>query len=266
MVSLIAIIEIASLAADFPYLFSAANTIIPQELMYIQTGYFKYIYPLYQYFKSNHLSWYFYQGAVCCYIISLIFLLTGTLTRYAACTALVFQLLIFKSYSPFNYGYDNFLTMSFFYCVVFPVGKYYAVDYKLFKRSQVITFNYQRVLQIHLATAYFFSGIAKALDIEWWNGNALRSAIASVDNVYYAIPPVILMIAGIGTIVLELFYPFFVLFKTTRKYTIAGVILMHISIAIVMDLYAFSAIMIVWNIVAFGSLAMKNKTTNAIIA
>lgn len=263
MISLIAIIEIASLAADLPLFFSSSDTIIPQELMYVQTGYFRYIYPLHQFFKNHDMSGYFYQGSVSLYISSLILLLTGFLTRYAACIALVFQLLIFKSFSPFNYGYDNFLTMSLFYCIVFPVGKYYAIDSRLFKRAHVNKFNYQHVLQLHLAITYFFSGIAKALDMKWWDGNSLWNAIASVDNGYFSIPPIILIVAGIGTILLELLYPLLVLFKTTRKYTIAGVLVMHLSIAVVMDLYAFSAIMVVWNIAAFGDLTIKNKTTNA---
>ncbi len=122
--------------------------------------------------------------------------------------------------------------------------------------------NYRRIIQIHLAIAYFFSGIAKGLDIGWWNGNSVWKAIASVDNSYYSFYPLILTIVGIGTVLLEFSYPFLVYNKKTRKYVIAGVILMHASIAVMMQLYAFSALMIVWNVAAYGNITMINKTSD----
>lgn len=265
IVSLVAIIEIASLTGDLRILFSPSDTIIPQELMYAQTAYFQYLYPLHQFFKSHQLLTYFYQGVLLLYITSLIFLFIGFLTRYTAFLAIILQLLIFKSFPHFNYGYENFLTMSFFYCAAFPTGKYLSVDAKLFKYEPVVKFNYQRVLQIHLCMVYFFSGVAKSLDVKWWNGNSLWSALASVDNHYFSIPPVILLLTGIGTVLLELSYPLLVLYKPTRKYTIAAIIIMHISIGLIMELYAFAALMIVWNVAAFGNLAMKNSTKNAIL-
>lgn len=261
MVSLIALIEIASLAADLPLLFSTDSTIVPQELMYLQSGYFKYLHPFYQFLDSYNLSNYFYSYATLVYILSLFSLLMGLFTRYAAGIALILQLIIFKSFSPFNYGYDYFLTMSLFYCFVFPVGKYNSIDKKIFKSKVKTNFYYRRVLQIHLSIVYFFSGIAKGLDIGWWNGNSLWRALASVDNSFYYIPSFLLIIIGIGTVIIEFSYPFLVYKKVTRKYIVTAIILMHFAIAVMLDLYAFSTIMIVWNIAAFGNLATvpKNK-------
>lgn len=263
IVSLVAIIEIASLTADLRILFSAADTILPQELMYAQTAYFQYLYPLQQFFKSHQLLTHFYQGTVILYITSLFFLLIGFLTRYTAFAAILFQLLIFKSFPHFNYGYENFLTMSLFYCAAFPTGKYFSVDAKLFKYKPVVSFNYQRVLQIHLCMVYFFSGVAKSVDVKWWDGNSLWSALASIDNHYFSIPPLLLLLTGIGTVLLELSYPLLMLYKPTRKYALTAILIMHISIAVIMDLYAFAALMIVWNVAAFGNLAKKNSTPHA---
>lgn len=256
-ISLIALIEIGSLAVDFHYFFGTSGTIIPQELMYLQTSDFKYLHSLYQFLRAEGLTEYFYSGAVYIYVISLIFLLFGLFTRYTAIVVLIFQLIIYRSFSHFNYGYDNFLTMSLFYCVVFPVGKYYSIDSKLFSRATEIRFNYQRVIQIHLMIAYFFSGIAKALDSGWWNGNSVWRALASLDNSYYSIPSILLIIVGIGTVLLEFLYPFLMYFRISRKYALLGILLMHTCIAVMMGLYAFSAIMIVWNIAAFGDVFKK---------
>lgn len=259
MVSFIAIIEFASLAKDLAVLFSPTQTILPQELIILQSGYFRYLYPFYQFLKDQQLIEYFYSGAIYSYVIVLFFLLFGLFTRYAAFVALILQLIIFKSFSPFNYGYDNFLTMSLFYCVVFPVGRYYSLDSLIFKFKSKIHLNYKRVIQIHLTIAYFFSGFAKALDSGWWDGNSVWKALVSVDNSYYTLSPLILILAGIGTVLLELSYPVLMCFRKSRGYALIAVILMHSSIAIFMGLYAFSAIMIAWNIAAFGDLDSVTK-------
>lgn len=258
MVSLIALIEITSLATDLPLLFSF-DSIVPQDLMYLQSGYFKYLHPFYQFLESYNLTTYFYSSAIFVYILSLILLSVGLFTRPVAFIALLLQLIIFKSFSPFNYGYDHFLTMSLFYCFIFPVGKYNSIDRKIFKSQIKTKINYRRVLQIHLSIAYFFSGIAKALDVGWWNGNSLWKALASLDNSFYDTPTLLLIIIGIGTVLIEFLYPFLVYKKVTRKYIITAIILMHLGIAIILNLYAFSAIMIVWNIAAFGNLTTAPK-------
>lgn len=254
MISFIALIEITALATDLSLFFSASGTLVPQELMYLPSDSFKYLYPLYQFLENQGLNDIFYPGIIYAYCIALIFMGVGLMTRYVSFIALILQLIIFRSFSPFNYGFDYFLTMSLFYCFIFPTGKYYAIDAQIFRYDPVIKFNYRRIIQVHLAIAYCFSGIAKGLDSGWWNGNSIWRAITSVDNSYYAYPSFLLIIAGIGTVLLEFLYPALIICKNTRKYAVMAMILMHLSIAVMMNLYVFSAIMIVWNIAAFTSL------------
>lgn len=258
----VALIEIASLYIDLPSFFSISRTLVPQELMYLESGDFRYLNPFYDFLKTNGLIYVFYKTSVPIYITALLFLFLGIFTRYAAGVALILQLIIYRSFAPFNYGYDFFLTMSLFYCLVFPVGNNFSFDSKIFRRSLYINFNYRRVLQLHLAIVYSFSGIAKGLDIGWWKGNSVWKAITSVDNSFYSIHPLVLTIVGVGTVLLEFSYPFLVYKKITRKYALAAIILMHTSIAVMMGLYAFSAIMIVWNVAAFGNLTIINKTSD----
>jgi len=258
-VSSVALIELASLIPDLRLFFGLSNTIIPQELMYLQTGDFKYLNRFYGFLRETGLLGHFYSVVPYVYALSLLFLLFGLFARYAAIAALALQLLVYQSFSHFNYGYDNFMVMSLFYCAVFPVGKHHSVDGRIFSLSGATTFNYQRVLQIHLAVAYFFSGIAKGLDTGWWNGNSVWRALASLDGAYYLMPAVLLVPVGIGTVLIEILFPFLVYFRKTRKYAVAGMVLLHAGIALLMDLYAFSAIMIVWNIAAFGIPFGKKK-------
>jgi len=262
MIGLVAIIEILSLKGDLFLLFSQANTLMPQELMYMETGVFGYLYPMSLFLKENGLFDFFYQFILSAYLVSLLFLVIGFLTRFSALFTLILQLIIFKSFAQFNYGYDQFVTMSLFYCFIFPVGKYHSCDNLIFKKKNVeIFFNYQTVLQIHLCIAYFFSGLAKALDSGWWNGKSVWNALVSIDSNYYPVP-IIYIVGGILTVLLELSYPILVNFKKTRKIILAAMVLMHLFIALMMELYAFSIIMIVWNVAAFGELDLVKEKRN----
>jgi len=261
-ICLIALYDLVSTLADLGLLFSQSGTVLPQELIYLPSEYFDQLNWFFKTIRRYNAEPVFFLSIWWVYFGSLLALLLGLFSRVSAIIVLVMQLVIFRSFASFNYGYDNFLTMSFFYCVVFPVGKYYSLDKKIFRRlAKPVIFNYRRVLQLHLCMVYFFSGISKVVDYNWWNGNSIWRSLASLYNDYASMPPILMAIAGIGVVFLETFYPILVYKKVTRKITIILVIVMHLGIGFLLDLYAFAAIMIVWNISAFGSLTSL-KTVN----
>nr|WP_315421384.1 hypothetical protein [uncultured Pedobacter sp.] len=271
-IALIALVDVLSMRMDWRLLFSQQATFVPQKLLFIFSEYFGRLNAFYKYLDNNDLVGFFYSYGIWIYIIALAFLLIGFATRFTAILALILQLLIFKSFAEVNYGYDQFLTMSLFYCVIFPVGKYHSVDSFIFKiKVPDHSFYYQRIIQIHLCMVYFFSGIAKALDVSWWTGNELWRAVSSIYNDYFLVTPYILVIVGIGTIILETLYPILVLNKKIRKVTIILIMLMHLSIAVVLKLYSFSAILITWNALAFSKFAktipesIDEKNTDRIV-
>lgn len=206
---------------------------------------------------NHYLSLYgmvdfFYGNIKIIYVTMLILMMVGFLTRFVTSIALILQLLIFKSFNELNYGYDQFLTMSLFYCVWFPVGRYFSIDSRIFNFTpRGYAFNYIRIIQIHLCIVYFFAGIAKALDPEWWNGMSLWRSISSVYNDYFKIPPYILLVVGIGTVLLETLYSIFIWIDKTRYLILSLCVLMHLGIAYILGLYSFSALLIVWNIAGF---------------
>jgi hypothetical protein len=258
----IAILDIFSMWKDFPLLFSTNSTVIPQELIYLQTEYFQGFNVFYEFLQKYGMLAAYYKGMPWLYLVALLFLMIGILPRVSAVISLLCQILIFRTFASFNYGYDYFLSMSLFYCIIFPVGKYNTVQQLLFRLTKPAfrKFNYKRVLQIHLCIVYFFSGLPKALDTNWWNGNSIWKAVSSLYNNYSQISPVILAIAGIGVILLELTYPVLIFNKFTRKIVLFLIIAMHVGIGITIQLYSFAAIMIVWNICAFSELSsIKNN-------
>jgi len=156
----------------------------------------------------------------------------------------------------FNYGYDNFITMSFFYCLIFPVGYEFSLDKKLGNiKGNIYPHKYFSLtifLKTHLSIVYFVSGTAKAVDINWWNGNAIWRSVATLGDFIYINPFFLLIISSL-TVILEISYPFIVFskFKNLRRILIIHIILIHLGIGMILGLSSFASIMIVWNIAAF---------------
>ena len=258
-ICIVALADLITLSGDFKLFFSSKETIIPQELLYLFTEHFTYLNPLYQFLSKNNLIDTFYQIVPWFYICCLVSLAIGFFARFSAFMAIILQLIIFKSFPVFNYGYDQFLTMSLFYCFVFPVGKVYSVNNILFKKNNEIKnkFNYQYILLIHLSIVYLFAGLAKIVSKTWWNGEAIWRSLSTIYNDFFKIPPLILALVGIITVLIETAYPILMSFKKTKKITFFLVIGMHLGIAFILDLPIFAAIMIVWNITAHYGL-VKN--------
>lgn len=258
-ISVVALADILTLSTDFKLFFSENETLIPQELLYLFTEHFSYLNPFYEYLTEHGLLTVFYKITPWIYVLSLVLLALGLFTRFAAFIAIILQLIIFKSFPVFNYGFDQFLTMSLFYCFIFPVGKFYSLDNKIFKRNRAIKykFNYQAIILIHLCIVYVFAGLAKIVSITWWNGEAVWRSMASIYNDLFKISPYILAIVGIVTVLIETAYPLLMSIKMTKKSTFLLVVGMHIGIAFMLDLPIFAAIMIVWNITAHYDLVKE---------
>ena len=260
-IGLIALYDLFTLVPDIDIFFSEKKTIIPQQLLYLFSEYFEYLKPMYSFLVKNNLLSAFYGSILWIYISAIIFLILGFFTRLSAVVSIILQLIIFKSFSMFNFGYDHFLTSSLFYCLIFPVGKINSIDNLLFKRKNdlKVNFNYQNIIRIHLCFIYFFSGLAKIISASWWNGEAIWKSISTIYDDNFKLPPILLLVAGIVTILLETLYPFIINFNKTRKTTVYLTIFMHLFIIFILKLYTFGAIMIVWNIAAYFDFFKKSS-------
>ncbi|WP_026703937.1 hypothetical protein [Flavobacterium soli] len=243
-IGLLALIDVLSIISDIKSFFSKDQTIIPQELLYLYSDYYGFLKPIYVFLETNNYLDLFYNNIILLYIIALILFIIGFKSRLVSIIVLVLQLIIFKSFSSFNYGFDNFLTISFFYTALFPATFLYKEDnitYSLFLR---------RFLQAHLCIVYFTSGIAKSIDTGWWNGNAIYKSISSIYKFSIELPPTIYAVLSFSILLMEIFYPL-ILFKRFRNIILISIISMHLGIAFFLNLYSFATIMIIWNITAF---------------
>jgi len=196
------------------------------------------------------------------YIVCPIFLITGFIPRVSALLLLLLQISLVKGSSFYAYGVDYFTSMSLFYLILIPSHYEYSV-YSFLKRKINVSniTSFRRLFQIHLSIAYLFSGFDKIIGFNWWNGESIWKAINlpfanqdfNFDFSFLGHHPFILVILGWGTIAIEMLYPIFIWLPKTRKLWLYLTISMHLGIALILNLYIFSAIMIIWNLTNFYS-------------
>ncbi|MXV37916.1 hypothetical protein GO491_04375 [Flavobacteriaceae bacterium Ap0902] len=250
----LAFIDLSSLLYDYKLFFSD-KAILPIQLGLVDTEYFSLLNPIYNSLENNIGITNFFYITISLYFIILLMCIAGFYTRISFLIGILLQILIFRSITNFNYGYDQFITMSFFYCLIFPVGKEYSIDYNnknYNSKTPNFFFSLNTFLKIHLCIVYFTSGLAKCSDPNWWNGNAIWRAMADLSTDFY-INPYLLMALSIGTLLLEISYPIFAFskFKILRRTLVISIILMHLGIGIFLGLSSFATVMIIWNITAF---------------
>ena len=201
-------------------------------------------------------GWVVYIG----YPLLCLFVAAGLFTRPSALLLLALHGFLFLDRPYFSYGFDYLASSMLLYCVVFPVHRYRSLDRLIFRpRSRGYTTPYLRCLQLHACMMYFFAGAGKGAGHTWHNGEALWKALQQpgfanplrdvMDGL--AAYPYLWVAAGWTVIVLEMGYPLFIWLRPTRRPWLCGVIGLHIGIALLLGLYAFSALLVVINLAAF---------------
>ncbi len=191
--------------------------------------------------------------------------------------ALVCWLLDYSSISSsflLSYGYDMIYDNCLLFCVFLPIG---SSPFKLNMDQSTGIKNWYKtatwLLRAHLGTIYLFSGLNKMMGHDWWSGEAIWRAVMQpplqkLDFSFLAHYPAVPFILSISTLIIETFYPLLIYFKKTRTYFFCMVIGMHLFIAVAMNLFYFSLLMIMYNIVIWstyyfaekGSIRIKRST------
>lgn len=256
------LLQFLAVIPDFDKLFSS-NSIIPQDIMSVFTPdwliTFSKIVIFLQGFGIEESTTIVMTKIS--FITLCILIITGFYSRISAFLLLLLQIALLKGSSFFAYGADFFTSMSLFYLILFPSDQYFSLRNFIFRRKpEDINFTpVKRLFQIHISIAYFFSGLDKALGFNWWNGESIWKAIhlpysnrdLNIDFSWLIEHSYLLSFMGWSTIIIEMCYPFFIWYKPMQKTWLFLTVSMHIGIALVLNLYYFSAIMIVWNITNF---------------
>ena len=184
----------------------------------------------------------------------------GLFCRISSAVVWLLYLSTAKSAELLSYGVDNFTIIGLFYLAIAPLPDSIALDARwrgILPGNATLQGLHRRVLQFHVCIIYFFGGISKCAGRGWWNGVSLWRALTRAP--FDIVPPEILIrasfilpLAGILVCVMEATYAIFIWPRKTRFLWFAGVLGMHVGIALMMGMYLFASVMIVLNHAAFG--------------
>lgn len=196
--------------------------------------------------------------------IAAFFLFIGWRTRIAAIACWGMQVVVFNSTHLTSYGLDAVLLSLLFYSMLFPTGRVFSLDnpkqsdQKAAERE--VFFLYQKTLQLHLCIIYFVTGICKLHGQSWYSGDGLWEAI-NQPQFHSMLSPLLKPIfltgkisAFLGTtaVALEVVYAFLIWVRGLNRWILLLTIGLHLFIAVVMGLWLFAALMIIFNLAAFG--------------
>jgi len=158
------------------------------------------------------------------------------------------------------YGVDNILASLLLLLCIAPIGKNFSLDATRNKKktsSKTSTlvlspwgFSCTRLIQLQMATLFFFSAVDKLKGETWWSGDALWIALNNfefnnVSVMWLAEHYWIANLMTYATLMIELGYTFLIWGKPTRPYFLIAALLLHLGIAVLMGLYLFAAVMAV---------------------
>ena len=162
------------------------------------------------------------------------------------------------------YGVDNIIASMMFIMCLAPVGLNLSMDrirkIRTIKQHNLNAesppansrwgFACTRLIQLQMATLYFYAGISKLEGTTWWSGEALWIAINNQHTAFlspwiFAHNFWLVNILTYTTIALELAYPFLIWGHKTRPTLLWLALLLHLGIALFMGLHYFAAAMIV---------------------
>jgi hypothetical protein len=194
------------------------------------------------------------------YVISLFFVCLGLWTKTFGIISWFTHWTLMSTNLTTAYGLDLFANVFLFYFMIFPVGDAFSLD--SLRAPFLPPASWQarlglRMMQIHLCIAYLASGIEKSTGVQWWNGEILwrvsqLPVYKAVDLSWVHLFPQVSMLAGWGTLLLEVGFCIFIWPKRTRIIWIPAIVGMHLGIIFFMGLHLFGAFMAVLTPAIFG--------------
>jgi predicted DCC family thiol-disulfide oxidoreductase YuxK len=201
------------------------------------------------------------------FLFSCVAFMVGWRTSWVKWIVLVGEISYVHRNPALTYGVDRILCSLLFILCLAPIGRALSLDRVREVRAakhidlEAMPRPYTniwagaciRLIQIQMATLFFYSGISKIQgDVsDWRNGNAVWLVFSSEDyynrllldlfaSHYWLVP-----VATYAVLLLEIAFPFLIWQRSTRAYILAAAILLHIQIGVFMGLsyFAFVAIM-----------------------
>jgi len=214
----------------------------------------------------------FILGVIVCFTLGLGTRVTAALTWFAAVS--------YIQRSPISlFGGDTMMMILLLYLTIGPAGAALSLDRWLAhwwraRRARaeglpepapaplepLVSANFAiRLIQIHFCIIYFASGTSKLLGGNWWNGTAIYYTMANYEfaplryQFYLSgmralaqhrwLWEAVMTGGSFFTLALELSFPYLVWNRRLRPFLVAASMSLHVGIAILMGLVAFSLLM-----------------------
>jgi len=124
-----------------------------------------------------------------------------------------------------------------------------------------------RLIQLHMVVIYGMAGLAKLQGPSWWTGTALWKTMTTgefvvLDFTALAAWPLLINLLTHASLALELLYPVFIWVKIARPLLLAGVMALHVGIAVMSPgLTEFALAMIAGNLAFFSGSWLRGLAT-----
>jgi predicted DCC family thiol-disulfide oxidoreductase YuxK len=162
-----------------------------------------------------------------------------------------------------TYGVDKILACLLLILCFAPVGRAISLDrvravrMAKLKNLEAVLPPYSspwtgacaRLMQIQMATLFFYSAIAKLRGDDWWSGDAVWTVFITNEHYnrfaldLFASQYWLVNVATYGTILVEMAYTFLIWQRSTRPYLLFDAFILHLMFAVLMGLYYFSFVM-----------------------
>ncbi|WP_432357036.1 HTTM domain-containing protein [Sporosarcina sp. UB5] len=216
-----------------------------------------YSFSLYQLSDSLvYFDFLFFTGA----IIALLYTV-GFKTRYIGILNYIFIWSLYER-NPFVLdGGNNILIICLFFLLFANVGAHFAISKNKKSSNRFLATLHNLAITsciIQVAILYFFSGMFKAQGEMWYNGVSLyyilqvsEYTLPSIAELIYS-NPILLTLGSLSAIIIQIAFPFLIIFKSTRWIIVSIMVMFHLGIIIVMGLFAFGFTMIILDLLVFN--------------
>ncbi len=198
-----------------------------------------------------------------CYLLFIIVLLLmalGAANRLLAVFAFVLHLVFLQRNPSIIFGADVVATFCLFYLIFSNSNKQIKwVHYFLSKKKGLVSDRVEkgdwlntmslRFIQIQICVIYMFSGLEKLRGASWWEGTAIWEALsfydfALIDFSFLLSVPFISSLLVSSIVLFEVYFPILVWIPKLRKAVLLIGLLLHLGIAVCLNIYFFSFIML----------------------
>lgn len=188
------------------------------------------------------------------FLVSLLFLALGLMTRFSAILAFVLHLSFLHRNPGSVYGAD---TVAVFFLAYFcladfrersEIQRLQKTDHQQDIRSIIGSVAY-RLCQIQLCIIYTYAGLHKLKGVHWWNGEAVwavlaNSQMARWDFSWVSHYPLLFILPTYATLIFEVYFPVLVWVPALRKPLLFYGVLLHLGIGLAMNIPIFAALMV----------------------